>query len=191
MLKIIYKTIKSIIIGTVICIFFCSTIYSQQQLISQVLNSDLIIIGTVKSIKDKPAPETEMFHSEVTIQVDSIIKGKVDSKHIIIRLQSGAITNDTNGIDRIAVSSEPSFKIEEKLVFFLYDKDNDPYLKAANKRYKSFNNKNSITDLPNDSFWVSNYHCYEIKKGMVYYWGKNQSINNLIKNIIYIIEHYK
>ena len=190
MLKIIYKTIKPIIIGTLICILFCPTIYSQRKVISQVLNSDLIIIGTVKSIKDKPAPETEMFHSEVIIQIDSIIKGKVNSKYIIIRLQGGAMTNGSNGVDRIAFSSEPSFKIEEKLVFFLYNKDNDPYLKAANKRYKSFNNKNTIADLSNYSYWVSNYQCFEIKNDMIYYWGKNQSINNLIKNISHIINNY-
>ena len=67
-----------------------------------------------------------MFHSLVTIQIDSILKGKINTKSLIIRLQYGPVIDSINGGYGIAVSIEPQFTIMEKVVLFLKNKEKEP-----------------------------------------------------------------
>ena len=69
-------------------LFSCDLLTNTEALTS---NSDLLIIGTVNDMKDTPEPASEMFHSLVTIQIDNILKGKINTKSLIIRLQYGPV----------------------------------------------------------------------------------------------------
>lgn len=128
--------------------------------------SDLVIIGTVKELKDTPAPYDEMFHSIVTIDVDSVLKGKA-GKNIMVRLRSGLITHNR----KIVVSSEPVFKVGSKYILFLNNL-NSPHA-------KDYNN----SKLSEGQFWVSNTRTFEVRNDSVYYFDKVIRKSDFINNI--------
>jgi hypothetical protein len=108
-------------------------------------------------MKDTPAKTSEMFHSMVTIHIDSVLRGKTNFKNIIIRLQSGPVIDDIHGGDRIGNSSEPNFSIGERVALFLNNAKNDPYLNSRNAKenFTSYGGKKDISKLPDDTFWAS------------------------------------
>lgn len=154
--------------------------------VEQALNSDLVVIGIVNDIIDTPAKVSEMFHSKVIIRIDNKLKGKTNYKNIIIRLKSGPVTDDIHGGDRIVSSIEPNFEIGDKIAIFINNPPNDPYLNSefVKKNYKSFNNLKTVSDLPDDNFWVSNRQVFKIKNGMVFYFDKTIKEKDFIDKII-------
>lgn len=158
----------------------------QHNEIEQAFLYELVVIGSVIKIKETPASVNEMFHSEIIIKIDSILKGKTNFKNIIIRLQSGPVTDDKHGGDRIISSIEPKFKIGEQSVYFLHPAMKDSYLNSpfVKGRYQRFNGKKSITELSDSTFWVGDNQTFKIKDGMVYYFGKQKNKNKFIQNII-------
>lgn len=105
-----------------LCCFLFRNIYSQAEtdkILTQANSSDVIIIGEVENIKDMPAPSSEMFHSMIQIQIDSLIKGKINFEEVIIRQQSGPITDYVHEGTRIEWSDEPELVIGHRYVFFL------------------------------------------------------------------------
>lgn len=145
----------------------------------------MVVIGTVKNIKDTPAPLNEMFHSMALIQIDTVLKGKTNLETIIIRLESGPITGDIK-VARILVSDEPRFKIGERYVLFLNKSSNDSYLNSGwvKEKYKSFNNKKSVSELSDDTFWAGNRQVFEVKNGIIHYFEKTITQDDFINNII-------
>jgi len=154
--------------------------------VEQALNSDLVVIGTVKHMKDTPAKTSEMFHSMVIIHIDSVLRGETNFENLTIRLQSGPVTDDIHGGDRIKDCNEPNFKIGQRIVLFLKNAINDPYLNSgyAKENFKSFGTKNNLSDLPKNTFWVSNNRVFEIKNGMVSYFGKTIKEDDFIRKIV-------
>jgi hypothetical protein len=154
--------------------------------VEQALNSDLVIIGIVKDILDTPGKTSEMFHSMVIIHIDSVLRGKINYENITIRLESGPVTDDIHGGVRIWVSDEPNFSIGEKVVLFLKNTKNDPYLNSghAKKNFTSYGGKKDISELPDDTFWASKTSVFEIKNGMIFYFNKIINESDFISNII-------
>ena len=159
--------------------------YSQKDEAYLASNSDLLIIGTVNDMKDTPAPASEMFHSLVTIQIDNILKGKINTKSLIIRLQYGPVIDSINGGYGIAVSIEPQFTIKEKVVLFLINKEKEPFLNSpyVKKSFKTFDGNSSISDLPVNTYWISGNRVFEVKNGTVNYYGKLYTLHEFIKSI--------
>ena len=146
---------------------------------------ELVVIGSVIDIRGTPASMREMFHSEIIIKIDSVVKGKVNYRNIVIKLQSGPVTDDPHG-DRIICSIEPIFKIGEQSVFFLNPAKSDAYLNSAfaKKTYKKFNGKNSISELADSTFWVATDQTFKVKNGMVNYFGEQKNKNSFIQKIL-------
>jgi len=146
---------------------------------------ELVVIGRVIDIRGTPASINEMFHSEVIIKIDSVLKGKLNFKNLIIRLQSGPVTDDIHG-DRIKCSIEPIFKVGEQYVFFVNPAIKDGYLNSQfkAKRYNKYDGKNSISELSDSTFWVANDQTFLIKDGMISYFGELRNKIEFIQNII-------
>ncbi len=156
-----------------------------EQPIDRAYESDYVIIGTIKSIENTPAPISEMFHSKVIVKIDSILKGTLNFKNIIIRLQSGAVTNDLHGGTGIVSSIEPRFEVGEHAVFFFKKMGNDNYIisKGIHERYQSFDGKGSIKELASNIFWIDNTNVFKIDNDEVYYFDTRISKNDFIKQI--------
>ncbi len=200
----ISRIIKILLRGVMIGILFHQIIYSQQETkklsdqnsttlrsnkfkyneAEQAAVSEFVVIGTVLNIKDTPAPRTEMFHSEVIVKIDRILKGNINYRKIIIRLQSGALLNDIHG-DRLISSDEPRFNVGEHVILFLNSARKDNFLNSPGirKMYKTFNGKSSITQLSDSTFCPSNHQAFKMKDGIVYYLGGPRNKNNFINNI--------
>jgi hypothetical protein len=181
------------------CVFFPAIILAQQDNahwnnksaqqeskydeVEQALNSDLAVIGTVKDIVETPGKTSEMFHSMVVIHIDTILRGETNFEKI--RLQSGPITDDIHGGVRIENSIEPNFRIGERVALFLKNAKNDPYLNSGNAKenFTSYSGRKDMSELPDDSFWVSKNRVFEIKNGMIFYFNKIIKENDFIKNI--------
>ncbi len=153
--------------------------------VEQALNSDLVVIGTVKDMIETPGKTSEMFHSMVIIHIDSVLRGETSFEKIIIRLQSGPVTDDIHGGDRIKVLNEPNFSIGQRIVLFLKNAKNDPYLNSgnANENFTSYDGKKDISELPDNTFWASKTRVFEIKNEMVFYFNKIINVNDFITNI--------
>ncbi len=169
----------------ILCISYSHATYSQKAEAYLTSNSDLLIIGTVNDMKDTPEPASEMFHSLVTIQIDNILKGKINTKSLIIRLQYGPVIDSINGGYGIAVSIEPQFTIKEKVVLFLKNKEKEPFLNSpyVKKSFKTFDGNSSISDLPVNTYWISGNRVFEVKNGAVNYYGKLYTLHEFIKSI--------
>ena len=189
---------KIILIGIVISKVFLFDLYPQvknsinkiSESPSEIMlakESDLVIIGTVKDVKDLPAPSTEMFHSMVNFHIDSILKGETSRRDIIIRLQSGPITNAEKPGTIIAWSNEPKFIIGERFVLFLNNTKRDPYLnsKFVKKTYKTFDSRKNISELSGESFWVRKERTFQIMNETIFYFNEKikevEFINKIIK----------
>lgn len=144
---------------------------------------DFVVIGTVINIKGTPGPETEMFHTEVVVGIDSTLKGNINHTIIFIRLESGPISDD--GKIAIIVSEEARFEMGEQVVLFLNKLTKDSYINSPYaKRHKSFNGKKSIEELPDDNFYTNGAQVFKIEKGIVYYLDTPMAKNKFIKSII-------
>ena len=146
---------------------------------------ELVVIGRVIDIRGTPASIHEMFHSEVIIKIDSVLKGELNFKNMIIRLQSGPVTDGIRGGNRIKSSIEPIFKVGEQSVFFMNPAKKDGYLNSpfVKENYQKYNGKNSISELSDSTFWVANDQTFLIKDGMINYFGELKNKSDFIQNI--------
>jgi hypothetical protein len=147
--------------------------------------SDYVILGKVIKIVDTPAPLSEMFHSDVIIQVDSVLKGTFAKKQIIIKQQSGSITDGGPKKKHQTVSMDNDFYIGEQVVLFIAPKENLSFFNSpyVNKYYKSFSGKKSVSALSNDAFWVSHRQVAHIRSGDIYYNNTPYNLSEFINNI--------
>lgn len=97
-------------------------------------NSDYIIMGTVKEVLPskwnsidgkKPDANVEvspynLIYTDIVISVDKYLKNPFSSKEVIVRVDGGTVGNDS-----LAAEDEPSFKVGEKVLLYLY-KDTSP-----------------------------------------------------------------
>lgn len=152
----------------------------------QAMNSDLVVIGIIREMRDTPAKTNEMFHSMIIVKIDSVLKGFTNHRNIIIRLKSGPVTDDIHGGDRIISSIEPIFNIGEKVFLFLNINKNDPYLNSdfVKNNYKSFDSKKNISELSEDTFWISNKQVFKSENGIVKYFGRKIKETEFINYII-------
>jgi hypothetical protein len=132
-------------------------------------STDLIIIGTAIQKRDIPAPRSELFHSEVIVKVDRVLKGTLNSKKIVVKQQSGSLSNDIN--KRMSTSLDGQLPYDKQVVIFLFFPKNDQFLNnvSGTNSYSTFNGKKSISELPADNFYVENYQVFSIINGLVYY----------------------
>lgn len=160
--------------------------YQEYDPTEQTLNSDLVIIGTVKNIKETPAKTSEIFHSMIIIEIENTLKGNNNFKEIKIRLESGPVTDDIHGGDRIISSIEPKFNIGERVFLFLNRNKNNSYLNSefVKKNFKSFDGKKNISELSEDTFWVSNMQVFKSENGIVNYFGRSIKDSDFIDIII-------
>jgi hypothetical protein len=80
--------------------------------------SDYIIIGTVSNITYDSRREVK-YHTFVYVNVEQYVKGKLDTKQIVIPRQSGPLKDHKGKEGSVQVSEEASFTLGEKVLLFL------------------------------------------------------------------------
>lgn len=149
--------------------------------VEQAASVDLVVLGSVIHMVPLPGPRTEMFHSEVIVHIDSVLKGSPSFRTVIVKQQSGPLTGDTS----IYSSIEPRFNPGERVVLFLTRPARDSYLNSpfVKWRYKTLAGSALPGNLPDSVFWVDNKSKFDVKGGEVFYFGKPHSEAQFIRNI--------
>lgn len=78
------------------------------------IEADAIVIGEVKKIQPQWSMDRSTILTIVTLQVNEILNGKIDSTQILIQYPGGEV-----GDIGLKVSDMPSFWINEKVLVFL------------------------------------------------------------------------
>ena len=102
-------------------------ICTEQELI---LDSDIIISGTVKNIGDgkwsnpgfKDKNKRNIIQTDITVEIDDLLSGEYKNKDVTVRIDKG-YNKETN--TKIISDGYPDFKIGEKVVLFLVRDDSD------------------------------------------------------------------
>jgi len=156
----------------------------ESNITEQAYNSDYVLLGKVIQIIDRPGPMSEMFHTDVIIRVDSVLKGKVKYKNIIVKQMSGSITNEKK-FSRMTSSKDFNFIVGEEVIIFKIDNKNSPFLNSqyVKDKFKTFSGKKTVNDLSEDSYWVNLSNIYSIQNGVIYYKGIPLEKDDFIMNI--------
>ncbi|MFH1009198.1 MAG: IPT/TIG domain-containing protein [Candidatus Latescibacterota bacterium] len=73
-----------------------------------------IVVGEVESMESRWDSEHSMIYTYMTIGVDEHVKGKHDTKEVIVRVEGGEV-----GAERLWVEDTPSFEQGERVLLFL------------------------------------------------------------------------
>lgn len=133
--------------------------------------SDLVVIGEVVNVADMPGPESECFHSKTIVKIDSVLRGKIKGRTLVLLSTSGPIT------DKHLIfhwSTDAYLKVGDRGIFFLHRPDRDNFLESPyiQLHHSTFYGRYSLSDLPDSVFWGDNVCRDAITNGTVDYpWG--------------------
>ncbi len=143
--------------------------------------SDLVIIGTVRQVVDMPGPDSKNnpFHSKITIDVDSVLKGKLPRNRMVeILRQSGP----TTGAFRKVVSSDVRLTQGEHVLAFLQRPENNSFLRAYYRAY--FESLQSGAN--GDCYWLDPSFSFPIRGDKVTVNRKERQLDEVMKNVLLI-----
>ncbi len=147
----------------------------------------IVFVGRVLSIENTPCPESEPFHSRVSVQIIKLLKGPRQPGDTIQLLRQSGIALINGQPREVIYSTDPPFTTGDTSVFYLDDISKDPYLATVYKAY--IGKRKSAGTTP--EYWVRGENKHDVINSVLDYYGSYMALDSFemeIENVADILD---